>query len=148
MFKIELLTCIKMDFALNNLPWLICHKTETKSNQTDKCVASRSFCTYSFDDSTNSQKLKSCRSISLKTVLIFPENFSIFQFEQIPKEAPKKTAAVQPLTSHYRNYPVRWARYAGHCWGSKDYIFIYIYIYIYIYIIEYVSLSPSVHLCI
>ena len=31
MFEIELLICIKMDLALNNQQWLICHKT--KPNQ-------------------------------------------------------------------------------------------------------------------
>ena len=30
MFKIELFICIKMDLALNNLQWLICHKTKAK----------------------------------------------------------------------------------------------------------------------
>ena len=28
MFEIEVFVCIKMDSALNNLQWLICHKTE------------------------------------------------------------------------------------------------------------------------
>ena len=32
MFEIELFVCIKMDLALNNLQWLICHKA--KLNQT------------------------------------------------------------------------------------------------------------------
>ena len=32
MFEIELFTCIKMDMALDNLKWLIYHKT--KPNQT------------------------------------------------------------------------------------------------------------------
>ena len=27
LFEIELIICIKIDFALNNLQWLICHKT-------------------------------------------------------------------------------------------------------------------------
>ena len=31
MFEIELFICIKMDLELNNLQWLICHKT--KPNQ-------------------------------------------------------------------------------------------------------------------
>ena len=29
LFEIELFICIKMDFALNNLQGLICHKTQT-----------------------------------------------------------------------------------------------------------------------
>ena len=29
LFEIELFICIKMDLALNNLRWLICHKTQT-----------------------------------------------------------------------------------------------------------------------
>ena len=33
-FEIELFICIKMDLALNNLQWLICHKI--KPNETDK----------------------------------------------------------------------------------------------------------------
>ena len=28
MFEIELLICIKINFAFNNLQWLICHKTQ------------------------------------------------------------------------------------------------------------------------
>ena len=32
LFEIELFICIKMDLALNNLQWLMCHKT--KQNQT------------------------------------------------------------------------------------------------------------------
>ena len=28
LFEIELFTCIKVDLALNNLQWLICHKTK------------------------------------------------------------------------------------------------------------------------
>ena len=32
MFEIELFICIKMDSALNNLQWLICHKTQ-RTNQ-------------------------------------------------------------------------------------------------------------------
>ena len=35
LFEIELITCIKMDLALDNLQKLICHKTQsTKLNQT------------------------------------------------------------------------------------------------------------------
>ena len=42
MFKIELFICIKMDLALNNLQWLICHKTKccivtTNYTQTYTC---------------------------------------------------------------------------------------------------------------
>ena len=29
LFEIEVLICVKMDFALNNLQRLICHKTQT-----------------------------------------------------------------------------------------------------------------------
>ena len=29
LFEIELFICIKMNLALNNLKWLICHKTHT-----------------------------------------------------------------------------------------------------------------------
>ena len=35
MFEIELIICIKMDLALNNLQRLICHKTQT-TNQPEK----------------------------------------------------------------------------------------------------------------
>ena len=34
LFKIELIICIKMDLALNNLQWLICHKTQTTNQST------------------------------------------------------------------------------------------------------------------
>ena len=30
-FEIELIICIKMDLALNNLQMLICHKTQTNT---------------------------------------------------------------------------------------------------------------------
>ena len=30
MFELKLFICIKMDLALNNLKWLICHKTKPK----------------------------------------------------------------------------------------------------------------------
>ena len=33
--EIELFICIKMDFALNNLQRLICHKTQTNSQYYD-----------------------------------------------------------------------------------------------------------------
>ena len=33
------------------------------------------FCTYSFNDLTDSQNLWSCESISPKTILTFPKNF-------------------------------------------------------------------------
>ena len=39
MFEIDLIICIKMDLALNNLQWLICHKTET-TNQSSLQSAS------------------------------------------------------------------------------------------------------------
>ena len=29
LFEIELIICIKMDSALNNLQWLICHENQT-----------------------------------------------------------------------------------------------------------------------
>ena len=40
-------------------------------------------------------------------------------FEQILEAKPYKTAVVQPLTSHLKNHPKTWTRYAGHCWRSK-----------------------------
>ena len=35
LFKIELIICIKMDLALNNLQRLICHKTQTNNQPTN-----------------------------------------------------------------------------------------------------------------
>ena len=32
LLEIELIICIKMDLALNNLQWLICHKTKPNQN--------------------------------------------------------------------------------------------------------------------
>ena len=32
--KIELFICIKMDLVLNNLQWLICHKTNPNKDET------------------------------------------------------------------------------------------------------------------
>ena len=37
MFEIELFICIKMDLALNNLQWLICHKTARNIFTWTKC---------------------------------------------------------------------------------------------------------------
>ena len=34
LFEIELIICIKMDLALNNLQRLICHKTQTSNQPT------------------------------------------------------------------------------------------------------------------
>ena len=49
-------------------------------------VLPRDFCMYSFDDSTSSQNLRSCESISLKTILIFPQNFPNFRSDTIEKQ--------------------------------------------------------------
>ena len=35
MFEIELFICIKMDLALDNLRWLICHKLKQTNKQTN-----------------------------------------------------------------------------------------------------------------
>ena len=37
MFKIELLICLKMDLALNNLQRLICHKIQPTNQPTNDC---------------------------------------------------------------------------------------------------------------
>ena len=38
MFEIELFICIKIDLALNNLQWLICHKTKPNQNKTKQTI--------------------------------------------------------------------------------------------------------------
>ena len=45
----------------------------------------RDFCTYSFGNSTNSQKLRSCGLIPLKNILIFLKNFLNFRLVKIEK---------------------------------------------------------------
>ena len=35
LFKMELFICIKKNLSLNNLQWLICHKTKPKKTQSD-----------------------------------------------------------------------------------------------------------------
>ena len=45
----------------------------------------RYFCMFSFDNLTNCQNLRSCRLISLKTILIFPKNFCNFRLDMIEK---------------------------------------------------------------
>ena len=49
-------------------------------------VLSQDFYTYSIDEWTNSQNLRSCRSISLKVVLIFLKNFPDFSSNTIEKQ--------------------------------------------------------------
>ena len=89
-----------MDLALNNLQWLICHKTEP--NQTihlssvneikflvgiyeqRSCIVF--FCMYSIVDSTDNQNLQNCGSISPKSDLIFPEKFLDVSFDTIMKQ--------------------------------------------------------------
>ena len=55
----------------------------TESNALDKytSVTLSVFCTSSFDDSTDSQNLWICRSISPKGFLIIPKTFLIFGFD-------------------------------------------------------------------
>ena len=45
------------------------------------------FFMYSFDDSTDIQNLRSCGSISPKTILIFPKNFLNFSSVTIEKQS-------------------------------------------------------------
>ena len=40
--------------------------------------------------------------------------------EQVMEVPPHKAAAVRSLTTHHETINVRWTRYAGHCWRSKD----------------------------
>ena len=44
------------------------------------------------------------------------------RFDKILKATlpPKKTAAVEPPTSHLANHPSQTSKHAGHCWWSKD----------------------------
>ena len=44
------------------------------------------FCTYSNDDSMDSQNLSPCGSISPKAVLIFPKNFLDFRSDTVEKQ--------------------------------------------------------------
>ena len=47
LFEIELITCIKMDLALNNLQMLICHKTQPTNQSTIRESVERILETYS-----------------------------------------------------------------------------------------------------
>ena len=53
----------------------LCIESNALEKSTINCAASRFFGTYSFDDSMDSQNVRSCGSISPKTVLIFLKNF-------------------------------------------------------------------------
>ena len=40
--------------------------------------------------------------------------------EQVLEATPNKAPTIRPTTSHHETIQVRWNRYAGHCWRSRD----------------------------
>ena len=65
----------------------LCIESNAFEKSESNSVASKKFCSYSFDDLTNSQNLSCCGSIPPKTVLIFLKIFLNFKFDTVEKQS-------------------------------------------------------------